>query len=129
MDSINSGIDRSIKAYEEFQTKRSITSNVISLLLKEPRVQQDDKLKRELYAKYEDLRIAESEWAARQTEFERAQNQVSQLRQEAMTKANDAGQVCCITGKHDEFVMLFVFSIIYSIFLLIFLVFRRKGAR
>ena len=67
------------------------------MLLKEPRVQQEDKLTRELYSKYEGLCTAESEWKARQTEFELAQNQVSKLRQEAMTKANDAGQVWCIS--------------------------------
>jgi hypothetical protein len=93
LDNINAKMDRSIRAYEEFKARQSITADAVSMLLKDPSMQNDLNLASEIEKQLEMLRATEPEAKTSQEEHEEALRQVTALRQEAIDTANEFGHV------------------------------------
>lgn len=93
LDGVNAKMDRSIRAYEEFRARESITADAISALLKEPSMQKDTNLLPKIEEQLVELRSMEAKAITFQEEHAEHCRQVTALRQEALNEAHERGQV------------------------------------
>jgi hypothetical protein len=93
LDGVNAKMDRSIRAYEEFKARESITADAISALLKEPSMQKDTNLLPKVEEQLVELRSVEAKVMTFQEEHAEHCRQVTALRQEALNEAHEHGQV------------------------------------
>jgi len=117
LDSVNAKMERSIRAYEEFKARESITADAVSALLKDPSMQNDMNLLPQIEEQLVELQSAESEVKTIQEDHAEHWRHVKALRQEALNKAHELGQVSFHVYMNIPSVLSLQLAVVFMYFL------------